>query len=119
MGLAYDSCRLNRGFNAMGELLSNVAATTDGTWYPLSGLVPVSITVEDTAGDAFDGTVRLHVSNADDKPSDAEEGAQIGDDITTLPQTLQFQQSWRWIKASVPAYTSGTLKAVGVMAGLP
>jgi hypothetical protein len=102
---------------AVGELLSNQVATTNGVWYPLGGKQPVSITVEDTVGSAFVGTVRLHVSNRDAQPAAADVGSLIGDDITSLPQCLQFQQSWRWIKASVPAYTSGTLKTVGLWAG--
>lgn len=100
-----------------GELLSNQASTTNGVWYPLSGVQPISVTFEDTTGDAFTGTVRLHASNRETEPAAADVGVQIGDDITSLPDHLHFTRSWKWIKASVPAYTSGTLKAVGLWAG--
>jgi len=102
---------------AVGELLSNQAANTNGLWHPLGGLQPISVTFENTVGSPFVGTVRLHVSNANAQPAEADVGALIGESITSLPECLQFTQSWRWIKASVSGYTSGTLKAVGLWAG--
>lgn len=91
-----------------GKLLEAQAATTNGTWYPLNGVHPVSFAVNG-AGAAFVGTVQLMFSNDQTKPPDSDNSqTQIGGNLTT-PTSIEIDQPYQWVKARVSAYTSGNI----------
>lgn len=99
-----------------GELLSNISGLTDGTWVAVDFLKPLSFTFE-YAEAGFAGTVRIHASNREDTPAPTDTGDILGDFDETTETTREWNQAFRWIKASVPVYTSGTLRCVGLCAG--
>lgn len=98
-----------------GTLQDAVASTSNGTWQNLNGIHPASITV----GGTFVATVKILVSNAPTKPLDSDNAqAQLGSDITT-PQTLSTDLPYRWVKAQVSAFSSGSITVSVMSTGQP
>lgn len=88
-------------------LLENQNAATDGTWLPLGGEHPFTVTVKGT----FSGTVKIRVSNDASKPLDSDNTqAQLGSDVTE-PKAIQVDFPYQWIKAQVSSYVSGSITA--------
>lgn len=101
---------------AAGELLTSVSGNVNGTWVCIEFMKPISLTIE-YAETGFFGTVRVHVSNREDTPLATDTGVILGDFDETAETTREWSQSFRWVKASVLNYASGTLRAVGLCAG--
>lgn len=97
-----------------GDLLTNVAAVVDSAWEPLDA-EPFTVTAETGVG--WSGTIQLRVSNSVSQPTVGEQGAPLGDDITSSTN-LAFDVPYNWIRARVTVYSAGTLTRVSVRARL-
>ena len=94
-------------FKLHEALLTSQSAATAGRWVDTFGMHPFSVTVSGS----FVGTVKILVSNAPTKPSDSETNhPQLGSDITA-PEAVSADLPFRWVKAQVSAYTSGSVSA--------
>ena len=91
------------------QLLTNIAATSNGQWVAIEGLNPFTIHVTGITT----ATAELRVSNNSTKPLDtAHEVA-----YPTAGASLTADGMWaiidpvRWVKVRISAYTSGTINA--------
>ena len=93
------------------QLLTNITATDQGSWFNIAGFFPVSIHVDGAAGNQ----IQLLASNRFEAPP-SHIGVQASgivneDRIIILPAPV------RWVRARVTGYTSGTINVYlfGVM----
>lgn len=88
-------------------LLSAAGAATPGTWMPIHGVFPLTVTIEGT----FVATVKVFLSDAIVKPADADSAKpQLGGDFDA-PDRVQIDGPYRWVKVAVTAFTSGSISA--------
>lgn len=84
------------------KLLESTSSVTDGAWVAFDGLLNFSVQVKGTGT----ATLRLHVSNEIVEPPTSSSEAVLA---TLTPNTVtRFTGPYRWLKASVSSYTSGT-----------
>lgn len=87
-------------------LLNGAQATDEGQWVDVSKFGSGSVDVQGT----FVGTIQIQGSNADAQPANSTAGNQIGTNITAAG-IVAISIPVRWIKATVTAYTSGSISA--------
>lgn len=86
------------------NLLIAASAITNGTWFPLMGIYPFSITVTGT----FAATIKLRISNSVTQPADSDNAhPQLDSDIVNTTYAGVFTAPYKWVKCQVSAYTSG------------
>ena len=89
-------------------LLDNVTANTPGSWKYAGEDSPTLVTVEGVAG-AFSATVEIHASTQPAPPADSDNSRVILWQTASLSQSFQVPAGYRWIKARVTGYASGTI----------
>lgn len=107
MATTTEQKREQNGWKVYGTLLSGITAANDGSWQPIFGIYPLSVTLE---GD-FVGTAKVLVSNAVTKPADTEHDCpQLGSDLSAAG-AVTIDAPYKWCKVRVTVRTSGTLSA--------
>jgi hypothetical protein len=86
------------------QLLTNVAAITDGEWIDVSGLNQMSFDIRGITS----ATVQLRGSNELTRPADNTHGNQLGSD-STVDGFVIVSASVRWLKVRVSTYVSGSV----------
>jgi hypothetical protein len=91
---------------AHGPLIQAATASGDGEWVQLDGIRPVTFTVEGT----FSATIIVSASNALTRPLNTDHGI-ILTSFVSANGTATFDENYKWIKARVATYSSGTISA--------
>lgn len=81
-------------------------STAAGKWVEVRGYKNFTLDVSGITT----ATIQLRGSNAKTKPSDTDDGRQVGANVTADGIT-NFEFSLRWAKAIVSAFTTGTISA--------
>ena len=87
-------------------LIDALAATNDGVWVDVSGFKDFTLHVDGITT----ATVQWHGSNKATLPANTDDDSQIGVDITA-DGLYQAPGPFKWMKASISAWTSGTISA--------
>ena len=100
------------GQHVSAALLTAAVAATDGIWFNLGGINPVTVEVAGITS----ATVEIRVSNAQTQPLNTVHERQAGD-VIKKDGVFIIDYPVEWIKARIVSYTSGTIDAnlVGFM----
>jgi hypothetical protein len=90
------------------KALDAETSTSDGVWMNVQGM---SLFTLQTSGVSLGATFQIHASNAETIPSNATDGVQVGEDITTSTMT-SFAGPYRWVKVKITSNSGDTLTAV-------
>ena len=86
-------------------LLDALQATNDGTWIHVAGMRDFTLDISGINGD----TVQLHGSNDAAAPNNTDDAHQLGSNITADKIVQLSGCPIKWLKASIPAYSAGTI----------
>jgi hypothetical protein len=90
------------------EMITGATGTGNGEWIEVTGGY-VNFNLHVTG--ITNATVQLHGSNAATVPSAATAGVVLGSTNTATNGNIYANGPWKWMKALVSAYTSGTITA--------
>lgn len=100
-----------------GTLLQNVTGNTNGSWKFAGSDAPTLVTIEAVNG-SFTATVEIHGSTQPAAPADTDNTRVILLTVVNSPsQSFSVPQGYRWIKARVTGWASGTIYAGLVSSG--
>lgn len=85
-----------------GDLLADARGIVDGEWVSIQDLSKISVQFDMQVGNK----VKIFVSDSFNKPSDDQ--VQLGNEHTTSG-IVTIEGYYRWIKAKVTNYVSGTI----------
>jgi len=88
-----------------GVLLDGVAATSNGEWFDVSGFSAFSVQISGITT----ATVKVCVSNKPTQPDATDHGIEKGS--LTADGSVEIICSYRWIKARISAWTTGSISA--------
>jgi hypothetical protein len=97
-------------------LLLNAVANTNGVWMYAGHDAPLLVTVESVAA-GYSATVEIYGSTQPAKPADTDNFRVLLMSYTNLAGSFAVPQGYRWIKARITGYASGTIYAGLVASG--
>lgn len=100
------------GQHVSAALLTAAVALTDGVWFNLGGINPVTVEISGITN----ANVEIRVSNDPTQPLNTVHGRQAGD-VVKKDGVFIIDYPVEWIKARIESYTAGTINAnlVGFM----
>lgn len=96
---------VSKGRYKAALLGTGATATDDGDWIRVDNIDGGTVHIYGGVG-----SVSLHGSNEDDAPANSDDGAEI-QSATATEDAVAIAVPYKWMKAKVTAYTSGTILA--------
>jgi len=106
MAIAIKQTRVNGVSILNAKLLDDAGAVGNSEWIDIRGLRNYTVTVSGITS----ATVIISGSNDDTKPAAADHGEALGSSITS-DESASFTAPYRWLKARVSIFATGTIDA--------